>query len=76
MRARPRPNSVRSLLAIAVMASIGLCGRVAAASLEGAQPLQLYILINGDKTGLLGSFLQLSNGDIAARRSELIDRNK
>ena len=38
-----------------------------------AQPLQLDILINGEKTGLLGSFLQLPNGNIASRRSELIE---
>jgi outer membrane usher protein len=71
MRARPGPNYVSALLA--VVAATLLYGQAAAASLEGAQPLQLDILINGDKTGLLGSFLQLTNGDIAARRAELIE---
>ena len=49
--------------------------RAAAGSIatEGARPLQLEILINGDKTGLLGTFLQFPDGNIAARRSELVD---
>ena len=50
------------------------CGPVpASAATEGARPLQLEILINGDKTGLLGSFLQLPDGTLAARRSELVE---
>jgi outer membrane usher protein len=52
---------------------MGLRGGAAATAPEGAQPLQLDILINGDKTGLLGSFLQLADGNIAARRAELIE---
>lgn len=43
------------------------------AGTEGARPLQLEVLINGDKTGLLGSFIQLADGHLAARRSELIE---
>ncbi|HEY6258130.1 MAG TPA: fimbria/pilus outer membrane usher protein [Xanthobacteraceae bacterium] len=73
MPTRPRPHYVRNSLAIAAVAAIGLWVGIAAAATEGAQPLQLDILINGDKTGLLGSFLQLPNGDIAARRSELTE---
>jgi outer membrane usher protein len=52
---------------------VGLWVGIAAAATEGGQPLQLDILINGDKTGLLGSFVQLPDGDIAARRSELVE---
>jgi len=73
METRPRPSYVRNSLAIAVLAMLGLWAGIAAAATEGGLPLQLDILINGDKTGLLGSFVQLPNGDIAARRSELVE---
>ncbi len=73
MRALPRPHCVRNVLAIAVAAAIALWIGAAAAAIEGAQPLQLDILINGNKTGLLGSFLLLPDGKIAARRSELTE---
>jgi outer membrane usher protein len=73
METRPRPSYVRNSLAIAVLAMVGLWAGVASAATEGGQPLQLDILINGDKTGLLGSFLQLPDGTIAARRAELIE---
>ena len=73
METRPRPSYVRKSLAIAVLAMLGLWAGTAAAATEGGQPLQLDILINGDKTGLLGSFVQLPNGNIAARRSELVE---
>jgi outer membrane usher protein len=73
MQARARPYYVRRWLALAAVAASLLAGRGALAEPEGAQPLQLDILINGDKTGLLGSFLLLPNGNIASRRSELIE---
>ena len=73
MDARPRHSYVRDSLAAAVFALVGLWAGAASAAIEGAQPLQLDILINGDKTGLLGSFLQLPDGKIAARRAELIE---
>jgi outer membrane usher protein len=73
METRPRPSFARKSLAVAVFALVGLWAGIAAAATEGAQPLQLDILINGDKTGLLGSFLQLPDGNIAARRSELVE---
>jgi outer membrane usher protein len=73
MEARPRHSYVRDSLAAAVFALVGLWAGAASAAIEGAQPLQLDILINGDKTGLLGSFLQLPDGKIAARRAELIE---
>jgi outer membrane usher protein len=47
-------------------------GAVSAAT-DASRPLQLEISINGEKTGLLGSFLQLPDGRIAARRSELVE---
>src|SRR5258707_15873894 len=73
METRPRHCCVRNFLAVAIFAMMGLWAGVASAATEGARPLQLDILINGDKTGLLGSFLQLPNGNIASRRSELIE---
>src|SRR3984957_15778077 len=73
METRPRSSYVRNSLAIVVFAMVGLWAGVASAATEGAQPLQLDILINGDKTGLLGSFLQLPDGNIAARPSELVE---
>jgi outer membrane usher protein len=73
METRPRPSYVRNSLAITVFAMVGLWAGIAAAATEGGQPLQLDILINGDKTGLLGSFLQLPDGTIAARRAELTE---
>src|SRR5712675_8470 len=73
MQTRPRPSCVRKSLAAAALAMAGLWVGAASATTEGARPLQLDILINGDKVGLLGSFLQLPDGRIAARRSELIE---
>src|SRR3979490_2422375 len=73
MQTRPRPSCVRKSLAAAALAMAGLWAAAAWATTEGARPLQLDILINGDKVGLLGSFLQLPDGRIAARRSELIE---
>jgi outer membrane usher protein len=73
MRARQRHNYVCRLLAAAAVAFALLSGAALAAAVEGAEPLQLDVLINGGKTGLLGSFLKLPNGNIAARRSELLD---
>jgi outer membrane usher protein len=70
---RPRPSYVRNSLAGAVFATVGLWAGIASAATEGGRPLQLEVLINGDKTGLLGSFLQLPDGSLAARRSELIE---
>jgi outer membrane usher protein len=70
---RPRPSYVRKSLAVAVFATVGLWAGIASAATEGGRPLQLEVLINGDKTGLLGSFLQLADGSLAARRSELIE---
>ncbi len=45
----------------------------ASAAADATRPLQLEISINGEKTGLLGSFLQLPDGRLAARRSELVE---
>jgi len=75
MEPRRRHTHVsRSLaLAIAVLAMIALRAGAGLAAIEGARPLQLEVLINGDKTGLLGSFSQLPGGKIAARRSELAE---
>jgi outer membrane usher protein len=73
METSPRPSYGRKSLAVVVFAMVGLWGGVGSAATEGGRPLQLDILINGDKTGLLGSFLQLPNGNIAARRSELVE---
>jgi len=68
-----RPRYVSKSLAVAVFATVALRAGAGSATTEGARPLQLEIQINGDKTGLLGSFLQLPDGNIAARRSELVE---
>src|SRR3978361_1915664 len=73
METRPPPHHVRKSLAFAVLAIGCLWAGAGAAALEGGRPLQLEILINGDKTGLLGSFLELPDGRLAARRSELVE---
>src|SRR5437016_929966 len=73
MEPHPRQSIVRKYLAIAVFPMVVLWVGVAMASPDGGQPLQLDVLINGDKTGLLGSFLRLPNGKMAARRSELTE---
>jgi outer membrane usher protein len=73
MEPRPRHSCARRVLAVAVFALAGVWALAASAANQAAQPLQLDILINGEKTGLLGSFLQLPNGNIASRRSELTE---
>jgi hypothetical protein len=73
MEPRRRPSHVRKSLALAIFAMIVLRAGAGFSATEGARPLQLEILINGDKTGLLGSFLLLADGNIAARRSELVE---
>jgi len=64
---------VRTALAVVVFAMFALRAGAGSIATEGARPLQLEVLINGDKTGLLGSFLQLPDGNIGARRSELVE---
>src|SRR5258708_16087581 len=73
MEPRPRHRHVRRALALVAFAVIAQRASAGPALTEGARPLQLEILINGDKTGLLGSFEQLPDGTITARRSELIE---
>lgn len=73
MEPLPRHKYVRKSLVLAVFATIALRAGPGLAGTEGARPLQLEIMINGDKTQLLGSFLQLADGSIAARRSELVE---
>jgi outer membrane usher protein len=43
------------------------------AAIDAERPLQLEILINGDKSGLIGTFVERPDGTIAARRSELAE---
>ena len=73
METRPRPSYVRRSLAFSIFAMVGAWSDIGAAAPDGGPPLQLEIQINGDKTGQLGSFLQLPDGTIAARRSELVE---
>jgi outer membrane usher protein len=49
-----------------------LCPALSAA-VEAERSLQLEILINGDKSGLIGTFVQRPDGTVAARRSELAE---
>jgi outer membrane usher protein len=74
MGRRRRHSHICRSLAVAVFAVIALrTGAASAATEDGARPLQLDITIGGEKTGLLGSFLQLTDGSIAAHRSELVE---
>ena len=69
-----RHSHVRgSLAAVAVAMIVLRAGTAAAASEAGAQPLQLDISIGGDKVGLVGLFLLLADGRIAAHRSDLAE---
>jgi outer membrane usher protein len=69
-----RHSHVCRSIAVAAFALVALWpGAGSAATEEGARPLQLDITIGGDRIGLLGSFLQLPNGNIAAHRSELVE---
>ncbi|HLH95969.1 MAG TPA: fimbria/pilus outer membrane usher protein [Xanthobacteraceae bacterium] len=73
MRSHPRHKCVRNLVSAAATAVALWAWPAHASAIDGAEPLQLDILINGSKTGLLGSFFKLPNGKIAARRSELTE---
>src|SRR6266851_3719644 len=73
MEPHRRHRHVCTALAVVVFAMFALRAGAGSIATEGARPLQLEILINGDKTGLLGSFLQLPDGNIGARRSELVE---
>ncbi len=73
MQPEPRHWHVRTALIAAAALACALWAQPGLANTEGARPLQLEVLINGDKTGLLGSFLQLADGRLAARRSELVE---
>src|SRR5580704_16019767 len=70
-------NYVRGSLAVVVVALIllraGAGSAAGAPTEEGAQPLQLEISIGGDAVGLVGSFLRLADGRIAAHRSDLVE---
>jgi len=52
METRPRHSYVRRSLAFAALATVGLWAAAGSAATEDGQPLQLDVLINGDKTGL------------------------
>jgi outer membrane usher protein len=73
MQAHRRHSHVRTALVVVAFVMCAARSEAGPVATEGARPLQLEILINGDKAGLLGSFLQLPDGNIAARRSELIE---
>ena len=62
MRTRPRHSDTGIRLQPPQRRSLSGAGSRSAGEIDGAQPLQLDILINGNKTDLLGSFLKLANG--------------
>jgi outer membrane usher protein len=69
-----RHSQVCRSIAVVVFALVALSADAGLAATEdGARPLQLDISIGGDKIGLLGAFLQLPDGNIAAHRSELVE---
>src|SRR5580704_16128404 len=77
MEPRPRHRHVCSRvckwLAVAILALIAWPSGAKAAVSEQGTPLQLEVIINGQKTGLLGSFERLPDGKFAALRSELVE---
>src|SRR5579862_6224600 len=76
MEPRPRHSHVCKWLIVALLALISLIpwsSRAKAADLEKGTPLQLEVIINGQKTGLLASFVRLPDGKMAARRAELVE---
>src|SRR5436853_2942461 len=69
-----RPHGrLRKLGPAAAFAMAALWSALAFAAGEMERQLQLEILINGERSGLIGTFVQRSDGTIAARRSELIE---
>lgn len=67
---RRRKDSASVLLGRAVLVSISLS--IASVAAAGAgRPLQLDVTINGQPAGLIGSFVELADGRIAAKRNEL-----
>jgi len=73
MEPRPRHSHVCKWLAAALLALISWPGGATAAELEPGTPLQLEVVINGEKTGLLASFVRLPDGKLASRQSELVE---
>lgn len=63
--------SLKRLTGVAIAVGVLLGAFCLNAHAEDARQLQLEVSINGDKTGLLGSFVQLPDGRLAARRAEL-----
>jgi outer membrane usher protein len=59
------------LLLVASLAAAGFGADHATA--EDGRPLQLEVSLNGEKTNLIGAFIQLPDGRIVARRSELAE---
>src|SRR5580700_7582708 len=71
--AHPRRRYWCACLALGLVVVTAFFDRAHAVDTGGARPLQLEVLINGEKTGLLAAFLQLSDGRLASRRSELVE---
>jgi outer membrane usher protein len=70
----PRRRHWYARMTLVVTVATALLANTARAAIgDGARPLQLEVLINGETTGLLASFLLLPDGRIAARRSELVE---
>jgi outer membrane usher protein len=73
MEPRSRHSHVCRWLAVALLALMSCLGGAKSAASEQGTPLQLEVIINGKKSGLLASFVRFPDGKIAARRSELVE---
>jgi outer membrane usher protein len=71
MSPHQRPGFLKGALAIAFVATALACLNAGAARAGEGRPLQLDVTVNGTKANLLGSFVQLADGRLAARRGEL-----
>ena len=73
LRLQANPRAKLILLALASTLAILLAGPCRAVAAEALRALQLEVYINDAPTHLIGSFTQLSDRRIAARRAELAE---
>jgi outer membrane usher protein len=62
-----------SLFALLLICATVLLEQGTALAAEGTRPLQLEVFINDQPTNLIGSFVELKDRRIAARRTELVE---
>ena len=69
-RCRPRARQIFCALALAWAALFNGAVPVRA---DESRPLQLEVYVNGATTNVIAAFVQLADGRVAARRSELAE---